>query len=358
MAGNPDSPQRLVAWTTLAIALAVILLWVLYLVREILLLLYVSALFAIGFSPLVRLLERQHRLPIGTRRLPRWLAILVLYVGLLAVVVGIGSLLLPPLVRQTREFARRAPAMLEQTQDYLVEIGLMTERLTLKDVLARAPVGPGADAVGTILGAVWGVVGGVVGIVTILILTFYLLVEAEAILATFVRLFPRERRPRVESVSREITRKVSGWLGGQLLLAVIIGTTAAIALGLLGVPYFYVLAVLAAIGELIPVVGPLLAALPAILVAFTVSGTLALWVTVFYVAQQQVENHLLVPKLMQRQVGLSAVTVVVGLLIGSSLLGILGALLAVPTAAIAQVLFQELVLGAEEREAGKPGDPA
>ena len=131
---------------------------------------------------------------------------------------------------------------------------------------------------GTVLGALWGVLGGIVGVLTILILTFYLLVEAESILTTFVRLFPRRRRARVEAVSREITRKVSAWLGGQLLLAAIIGVTAAIGLGLLGVPYFYVLAVVAAVGEVIPVVGPILAAIPGIAVAFGESGTLALWV--------------------------------------------------------------------------------
>jgi len=109
------------------------------------------------------------------------------------------------------------------------------------------------------------------------------------------------------------------------------------------VPYFYVLAMIAGIGEMIPIVGPLLAAVPAIAVAFTVSPALVVGVAVFFLLQQQFENHVLVPKVMERQVGVSAVAVIVALLIGGTLLGIVGAILAVPTVAILQVLFQELV---------------
>jgi predicted PurR-regulated permease PerM len=116
----------------------------------------------------------------------------------------------------------------------------------------------------------------------------------------------------------------------------------------MGVPYFYVLALIAAIGELIPIVGPLLAAIPAIAVASSVSPGLALGVLIFFVAQQQFENHVLVPKVMERQVGVSAVVVVIALLIGGSLLGVVGAILAVPTAAILHVLIQELGPGIGE----------
>jgi predicted PurR-regulated permease PerM len=191
-------------------------------------------------------------------------------------------------------------------------------------------------------------------VVTILILTFYFLVEAEDIFALFLRIFPRDRRARAAAVSHQIGLKVSAWLGGQLLLGGIIGASAAVALGLMGVPYFYVLALIAGVGEMIPVVGPLLAAIPAVAVAWSVSGKLALGVAIFYVIQQQVENHVLVPKLMERQLGVSAATVIIALLIGSALLGIVGALLAVPTAAIVQVLVQEVWL----RESRPPGgDP-
>jgi predicted PurR-regulated permease PerM len=181
---------------------------------------------------------------------------------------------------------------------------------------------------------------------TILILAFYLMVDAENFVRTFVRLFPRAERTRVEDACRRISTKVSAWLGGQLLLAGIIGGTAALGLFLMGVPYFYVLALIAGVGEMIPIVGPLLAAVPAILVAFTVSPALALGVAVFFFVQQQFENHVLVPKVMERQLGVSAAAVIVALLVGGTLLGVVGAILAIPTVAILQVIVEELMVEA------------
>jgi predicted PurR-regulated permease PerM len=136
-------------------------------------------------------------------------------------------------------------------------------------------------------------------------------------------------------------------MAGQLLLGAIIGSTAAVGLWILNVPYFYVLALIAGIGELIPIVGPLLSAIPAVVVAFSVSPATALGVAVFFFLQQQVENHVLVPRVMSRQVGISPVLVIMALLIGGSLLGLVGAILAVPTAAILQVLLQELLVEAQ-----------
>lgn len=325
-------------WMT---ALAAVVLWCAYLVRDVLLLLYITALLAIGFSPIVRLIERQDLLPIGTRRFPRWLAILVLYIAIIGTITVVALAVFPPLVKQARALWAELPAMFDRGQDFLISKGLLHERLTLREAVERAPT-PGDKAVGTVIGAVVGVLGGLVGLFTILILTFYVLVEADQLRLTMLRLFPATHRNRVDAASREITVKVSAWLGGQMLLAAIIGTTSAIGLYLLGIPFFYVLALLSAVGEIIPVVGPILAAIPAIAVAATVSYQKVLLVIVFFVLQQQFENHVLVPKVMERQVGVSAVTVIVALLIGGKLLGIMGAILAVPTAAILQVVLSDL----------------
>jgi predicted PurR-regulated permease PerM len=205
------------------------------------------------------------------------------------------------------------------------------------------------------VGAVAGVVGGLFGLLTILILTFYILIEADALRDTMLRLFASRERARVAAASRDITVKVSAWLGGQLLLGGIIGATSAIGLWLLGIPFFYVLALISGIGELIPVVGPILAAIPAVAVAASVSLNKVLLVIVFFVIQQQFENHVLVPKVMERQVGVSPVTVIVALLIGGKLLGIIGAILAVPTAAILQVVFTEVIAQRDKRaQAAQP----
>jgi predicted PurR-regulated permease PerM len=198
------------------------------------------------------------------------------------------------------------------------------------------------------VGAVAGVVGGLFGLVTVLILTFYLLIEADNLQRTMLRLFPARDRQRVAAASRDITMKVSAWLGGQLVLGAVIGASSAAGLWLLGIPYFYVLALISGVGELIPVVGPILSAIPAIALASTVSLNKVVLVIVFFIVQQQFENHVLVPKIMQRQVGVSAVTVIIALLIGGNLLGFAGAILAIPSAAILQVLFFELASTSDE----------
>jgi predicted PurR-regulated permease PerM len=345
---QPGTQKSLILWTIWMTALAAVLVWCAFLVRDVLLIIYVSGLLAIGFSPIVRLIERQKVLPIGTRRFPRWLAILALYVVILGTLTGVGFAIIPPLVDQGSQLWTQLPDMFNRGQDFLIAKGILKEHLTWQQVVARAPDRGGGEAVGTVLGAVVGVVGGLFGLLTILILTFYILVEADNLRDTMLQLFPARTRRRVAGASRDITVKVSAWLGGQLLLGGIIGASSAVGLWLLGIPFFYVLALISGIGELIPVVGPVFAAIPAIAVASTVSLNKVLLVVVFFIIQQQFENHVLVPKVMERQVGVSAVTVIVALLIGGKLLGIVGAILAVPSAAILQVLFTEIAAAREK----------
>ena len=341
MTAQQSSPKPLILWTIAMTALAFIVLWAAYLVRDVLLLLYISGLLAIGFSPIVRLIERQKLLPIGTTRFPRWLAILILYLAILGSIALVVALVFPPLSDQAQQLWSTRVAMFERAQAYLISKGILTEHLTLQEAVERAPGAGARGAFGTVVSAVAGVLGGIFGLVTVLILTFYLLVDAGSLRRFLLQLFPAHDRARVDAAARTITTKVSAWLGGQLLLAGIIGSTSALGLWLLGIPFFYVLALISAIGEMIPIVGPVLSAIPAIAVAGTVSLKKVLLVIVFFVVQQQIENHLLVPKVMERQVGVSAVTVIVALLIGGKLMGIAGAILAVPTAAILQVLFTE-----------------
>jgi predicted PurR-regulated permease PerM len=338
------------------VALAGLLLWAAYIARGALLLIYASMLLAVGFSPLVRLIERQKLLPIGSRRAPRWLAILVIYVAILGSLTALGFLIVPPLTRQARELWSELPAMLDRGQRLLLEYGLIDHPLTVQELFQSAP-GDTGDVVAPVVGALWSVMGGIFGVFAILILTFYILIEAHPLFDRFLCLVPPAERPRIATLSREITVRVSAWLMGQLILGITIASTAAIGLWLLGVPYFYVLALMAGIGELIPVIGPLLAALPAVAVAATQSWNVALFVVIFFVLQQQFENHVLVPKVMERQVGISAVTVIVALLLGGSLLGIVGAILAIPTAAIVIVLFDELVGAANVPPAGENRSP-
>lgn len=339
-----DHPRALIRYALVSATATIALAWLLYQVRATLLLIYVAGLIAVGLSPLVDAIQQQR--VVGRVRLPRWAAILSVYVVLFTVVALFVMLMVPPLAAQARDFMAAAPDLLSRGQQWLIRQGILSREITIGEAVRQAPGAGTADAVGTVLVAVWGFVGGVFGVVTILIVVFYLLVDADGIVRAMVRLFPRPERARVRDAFRRAGEKVSAWMAGQLLLGAIIGTTAALGLWIMGVPYFYVLALIAGIGELIPIVGPLLAAIPAIAVAFSVSPALALGVALFFFLQQQVENHVLVPRIMSRQVGISPVLVIMALLIGGSLLGLVGAILAVPTAAILQVLLQELLVEA------------
>jgi predicted PurR-regulated permease PerM len=336
-----EEVRSLILYGIAMTALIALVLWCAYIVRDALLVVYVSVLFAMGFSPIVRIIEQPRFLAI-TQRLPRWLAILILYVAILGSITLVLFLVFPPLVDQAQALWAKAPEMFDRGQEFLIKNGVLKEHLTIREAVERAP-GSSGDAVGRVARTLANVAGGIFGVVTILILTFYMLIDAASLRDQAMLLFPRRHRARVAAASREAMLKVSAWLGGQLLLAAVIGTTSAIALWAIGVPFFYVLALLSAVGEMIPVVGPILSAIPAIAVASTVSLQTMLIVIVFFFVQQQLENHILVPKIMSRQVGVSAVTVIVALLIGGSLLGIVGALLAVPTAAILQVVAAELM---------------
>jgi predicted PurR-regulated permease PerM len=330
--------KALIRYGLAAAILAAGIACTLYLVRDALLIVYISAIIAIGLSPLVNGAEQ--RAARWRYKPPRWAAILAIYCCILGILVGVGLLVIPPLVQQARALWTALPMLIERGQEWLVARGILQPGSSPSDVIRQSPVG-GGDAVSTVLAAVWGFIGGIFGAVTILILSFYMLADSRQIVRAFVRMFPRSERSRVDDACIRVTTKVSAWLGGQLLLAGVISFTAAIGLWLLGVPYFYVLALIAGVGEMIPVVGPLLSAVPAVAVALSQSPKLALFVAVFFFFQQQFENHVLVPRIMSRQVGVSPVIVIVSLLIGGSLLGIVGAILAVPTAAVLQVLFEE-----------------
>lgn len=234
--------RRLIVFGVAVAAAAVLLVWTLYLIRGTLLLVYVSALFAIGLAPLVHLLERQRLVPTVSRRVPRALAILTIYAVVIGAIVLVGMAVIPPMVEQAAELWRVLPERITAAQEWLVRLGILQSPITLGEAVQRAPAAGGADAVGTVLGTVFSFVGGVFGLITILLLTFYLLVESQSLFAGFVRLFPRQRRARIAEIGEEVTMKVSSWLGGQILLSLIIGLTSAVGLFLLGVPWRFGLA--------------------------------------------------------------------------------------------------------------------
>ena len=347
MASDREFTRRLFQ-TVATIAGAATLMALLWAARDALLLVYVSALIAMGLSPLVNLIEkpRQHN---TKRRVPRWLAILAIYAVVVAACVFVGLLVIPPLVSQGAALWAKLPTEFNRFQTFLIGHRLMTHRVTLEEAVQNAPSGTGGNAVGTVLVAISSLIGGIFGLITILILTFYLLLEAGTMFEYLVRFVPHGRRGDVATAARQGVAKVSAWLRAQFILAGVMGTFAAIGLGLMGVPYFYVVALVAAVGETIPIVGPVIGGLAAVGVAITISPKLALMVGTYFLVLHQLEANVLVPKIMERSVGVSPVAVMVALLVGGSLMGLAGAILAIPTAALLSVIIEELAAEHESR---------
>src|SRR5262249_1801257 len=164
--------------TVLTVVGVAVTLAVLWKARAALMLVYVSALIAMGFAPIVVMIEQRHAA--GRRKVPRWLAILIIYLAILAVIVLVGIMVIPPLVAQAQSLWTRLPAEFNKLQNFLIQHKLMTHRITLEEAVQNAPSGASGNAVGTVLVAISNVIGGLFGLITILILTFYLLIEANA----------------------------------------------------------------------------------------------------------------------------------------------------------------------------------
>jgi len=329
--------------TVVGVAIVLAALWA---AREALMLVYISALIAMGFSPVVSMLERPS---VYRRRVPRWFAILLIYSAILSVVLLIGLAVIPPLMAQAEALWRRMPAEFNRFQAFLIEHRLMTRPVTLEEAVQNAPTGAGGNAVGTVLVAISSLIGGMFGLITILILSFYLLVEADTMFEYLIRFVPAGRRSDVATAAREAVVKVSAWLSAQFVLAGVMGVFAAVGLWWLDVPYFYVIALVAAIGETIPIVGPVIGGVTAVAVAITVSAKLALTVGTYFLVLHQLEANVLVPKIMERRVGVSPVAVMVALLIGGALWGLVGAILAIPSVAILSVIIEELAISRDVR---------
>ena len=322
------------------VSAAVVLLAGLYVARHALVLIYLALLLATAMSPLVRKIERNALRPIGRFRVPRTLAILLLYVVVLGGLAGIAAAVTVPLASQARQLWTDWPALVDRAQRALVDRGILQRPIGIAEIARSAPA---QDVVNSLTSTGLGVAGTLFGAAALVVLVFYLLIESAALFEECMRLVPARRRAWVREVAIEVTDKVSAWLGGHVLLGAIMATSTAVVLGIAGLPYYYILALLAFVGEFLPYFGPWLPAVPGALIALSISWTTFAWVAAFFVLQQQLENQLLVPQIFERQVGLGAATVIIALLIGGELYGILGVILSVPTAAIVQVLLHELV---------------
>ncbi|MBI3965319.1 MAG: AI-2E family transporter, partial [Chloroflexi bacterium] len=277
--------------------------------------------------------------------------VLLIYVGAVIVFGIFGAVAVPPIVEQANQLVSNAPAYAEQAQSYFQSLSQQYPWL---------PVGAGDSAISQLAGqltgamqsglpavltVLFGVLGGVLDLIMILTIALYIVLEGETLRNTAIRLLPRHQRGRVSEVVDEITTKTGQWAVGQLMLCAAIFAITLVGLLLIGAPYAFLLALVAGLLEIVPVVGPLIAAVVAVGVTVFSSPFQAMLVAGLYVFVQQVENSVLVPRIMEHAVGISPLTVIVALAVGGSLAGIVGAILAVPVAAAIQVMLGAILRG-------------
>lgn len=311
--------------TVIFITLFILALWMIYLIRDLLIILFVAVIFVSALSPLVSFLVRL--------KLPKALSIAITYVIIVAVITGFIISIVPPLIEQSSRLIAASPPLIAQFFNITnIDKSVLSSELTS---LSK-----------NLFSMTLSIFDNLLTIIFLLVITFYLLLERDKLESRIASLF-RGREERVRRSIILIEEKLGAWLRGQLILSLIIGTVSYIGLVILNIPFALPLAMIAGIMEVIPVIGPIISALPAVFIALTISPFLSIGVAAMYFVIQQLENHLIVPQLMKRAVGLNPLVVILAIAIGGRLLGIPGALLAVPMAVVIQIIATEVI---EERK--------
>ena len=318
----------------IGVATAYGLVQVLVAARQVLVLVGLALFLAIGLDPAVRWL---------CRWMPRWTAVTIVVVATVGIVVGFLAAAIPPLVNQASAFAGQLPHYLNQLQDHSSTIGRLNDRYHLQQRLATAVSGNGEGIFGDLIGAGRLVLGATAQTLTVLVLTVYFLADFPRIRQLIYRLVPRSRRPRAVMLGDEMFAKVGGFVLGNLLTSGIAGIGTFVWLMVWHIPYPLLLSLLVALLDLIPVVGSTLAGAIVTLVALTVSLPVAVATLVFYVLYRLAEDYLIVPRVIGRVIEVPATVTLVAVLIGGAILGIVGALVAIPVAAAVRLLLIESV---------------
>lgn len=311
--------------TIIFIVILILSLWIIYLIRDLLVILFVAAIFVSALSPLVEFLVKL--------KLPKVLSIAIAYIMIIVIVAGILISIVPALVEQSSKLITTAPQLAAQ----FFNITNMDRSVFSQEV---------TDISKNVFSITLSIFDNLLAIIFLLVITFYLLLERDNLENRVASLF-QSKEEKIRRLIVKIQEKLGAWLQGQLVLSLVIGILTYIGLNILNIPYALPLAMIAGIMEVIPVIGPIISAIPAIFVALTASPVLSIGVAAMYLLIQQVENHLIVPQVMKRAVGLNPLIVILAIAIGSRLLGISGALLAVPIAVVIQIIASEII---EERK--------
>ena len=320
-------------------AILVVLAFVLlYLLSDVVVILLFSIVIASAVSPFVTWFQKMG--------VPRIFGVLSLYLMVLATVVVLSSLVLPSVLSELSNISTYIPKLTNQLATSLdtVQQGapkyfdFVSEIQNILGMLSGYLQQFSQSAFNLAIGAF----GGLFSFIAIVVISFYLSVMKNGIQNFLAAIVPERYEEYITDLWRRVEIKVGLWLQGQMLLALIVGLMVYVGLTLLGVKFALVFAILGMLLEIVPIAGPVLAAIPAILMAFIQSPTLGLWVLVMWVVIQQTENHLLVPLVLGKTTGLNPVVVILAILTGAQLAGIVGALLGVPVATIIVELLDDM----------------
>jgi predicted PurR-regulated permease PerM len=321
---------------TFALALACYLAW---LIRDALVLLYVSALFAVVLIPVVRFLSRLH---VGRWQPSKAFAVVALLLVVVASLTLFASLALPPVIRDLQEFSREMPTRLPQLLEKAKKIPFAQ---SLDTTAVNSQIEDFAGKTVTyLLFSLRNWAGNLFDVIMGIILVIYFILEGDHAYRWFLSFFPLELRGRLDRTLQRAEIRIGKWLLGQGSLMLILGISSTIVFLCLHVRYAYALGVLAGLLNIIPVMGAALSILLALLVAAIDSWGSVLGVAIFYLVYIQIENSYLTPRIMKNSVDLPGLAILVALLLGSALEGILGAMVAVPTAVLVAVLLDEYLV--------------
>lgn len=337
------SPLRIGFTAALGVALAYALVQAVVAVRSVLVLLLVAAFLAIGLNPLVEALLR--------RGMSRGRAVATVLAGVVLAFAGVLAAVVPPIVEQVGQFSDALPGYVAALQDNQ-RLADLDERFGVLEQLETVASDPGSYApsiFGGVLGVGKVVFGAFFSGLTVFILTLYFLSSLPAITGAAYQLVPASRRRRVQLLTDEVLVRVGGYVAGALSIAALGGVFTFVLCAVLGIPYPVALAVVVAATGLVPLIGATIGAVVVTTVAFLDSTQAGVVMLVYYLVYQQVENYVLYPRVMKRSVDVAPAATVVAVLIGASLLGVLGALLAIPLAAGLQLVLQQVVLPRQEQ---------
>lgn len=302
------------------------LLWALYQIRDVIVLLFIAIIFMAALSPVVSYLVRI--------KIPKALAIAVTYLIVISAIAGLFSMVIAPLAEQTTNLA----ASLPQTLERLLPPGAIDRSLLQQEITNFSK---------NLLTFTLTIFSNFIALISVAVLTFYLLLERDH-LDQMITQFALGREERAKRIIQKIEDKLGAWLRGQLVLSLVITVLVYSILLILGVQYALPLAILAGLLEVVPVIGPIISAIPAVLIAYLTSPVLALMVVGAFFVIQQLENHIIVPQVMKKAVGLNPLIVILAVAIGGKLLGIMGALLAVPIVVVVQIVTEDILKGEEK----------